>query len=229
MQQKLMILFLPIALLAQEGVDIKYPDIKRLIQSNQLALAQQKIDTQRKGNQNDSSLLLYQTEVWIKKGEAAYQNRKFKTSFGYYQKANRYWPNHPLVVERYKELSGRKLYDYQTFRKSTNNKHSTKSGYLKQSNNNSSQQKKTTQEKTMNTAKYLAGLEKKGNINIFILDENTNKNLRMSLKNLPNQINNTVAKGSNNTNNPLLLGMMLMFLVQMAINSFLFYKSPMQG
>ncbi|TGK14290.1 tetratricopeptide repeat protein [Leptospira stimsonii] len=89
-----------------------YQQIKDLIDSNRATEAQSLLDEWIKINPNDVTLQLYQTEVWIKVADQKYKERKFKTSFSYYEKAFSNWPNNPSLRARYMELKDKKLVDH---------------------------------------------------------------------------------------------------------------------
>ncbi|TGK45921.1 hypothetical protein [Leptospira bouyouniensis] len=54
---------------------------------------------------------LLETEYWISKGEDLYQQKKYKSSFEFYNKAHSRWRTNPLIKERYSEMSGKILHD----------------------------------------------------------------------------------------------------------------------
>lgn len=54
---------------------------------------------------------LLETEFWIAKGEDLYQQKKYKSSFEYYNNAYSRWRTNPLIKERYTELAGKVLHD----------------------------------------------------------------------------------------------------------------------
>ncbi|XDD44721.1 hypothetical protein AB3N58_17910 (plasmid) [Leptospira sp. WS60.C2] len=54
---------------------------------------------------------LLETEFWISKGEDLYQQKKYKSSYEFYNKAYSRWRTNPLIKERYSELSGKILHD----------------------------------------------------------------------------------------------------------------------
>ncbi len=85
--------------------------IKDLIDRKQVKEAQRQIDILRSQNENDPTLELYQTEVWIQIGEKNYRESNLKTAFENFKKAYEVYPSNPLVNSRYKELSGKVLFD----------------------------------------------------------------------------------------------------------------------
>ncbi|TGM41721.1 hypothetical protein EHQ92_18155 [Leptospira biflexa] len=54
---------------------------------------------------------LLETEFWIAKGEDLYQQKKYKSSFEYFNNAYSRWRTNPLIKERYTELAGKVLHD----------------------------------------------------------------------------------------------------------------------
>lgn len=218
----LLLLFIPLLLLAQVDTNIKYPDIKKMIQQNDLSEAQQKIDILRKDNKNDHSLLLYQTEIWVKKGENEYQIRNFKNSFEYYKKANLYWPSHPLVAERYRELSGKKLYNYGKRRQ-----RSSKTAYISKSSGRTNYKSSLPSKQNLPEGNNFDKLLSSGNINIIVLDEKTGKHLRKSLQSLSNSIDsksipNENAKSSSQTDYMLIFASI--FVIQLLVNAAVIFK-----
>ncbi|MCE9501513.1 MAG: tetratricopeptide repeat protein [Leptospira sp.] len=107
------ILFFFAASVFSESSDIitKYPNIKELVDRRNPREAQRQIDKVLKENEGDPTIALYQTEVWIQQGENNYQAGNLKTAFSYFKKAYDFWPSHPLVNQRYKDLSKRRLSD----------------------------------------------------------------------------------------------------------------------
>jgi len=88
-----------------------YPQIRELLRQNNTSGAQKEISRLIAKNENDPTLSLYQTEVWIQIGERNYNGGNYKTAYEYFRRANNFWPNHPLVQMRYKELKKRNFKD----------------------------------------------------------------------------------------------------------------------
>lgn len=66
---------------------------------------------------------LLETELWIEKGEALYQNNQFKSSFPYFKNAYERWRTNNFVRDRYNELSSKVLTDEKSINveRTTNN------------------------------------------------------------------------------------------------------------
>lgn len=108
----LILLFLSLTLLGQSlEIQQNFQYIKDLIDRKQVREAQRQIDILRAQNENDPTLELYQTEIWIQIGEKKYRENNFKTAFENFKKAYEVYPSNPLVNSRYKELSGKILFD----------------------------------------------------------------------------------------------------------------------
>ncbi len=104
--------FLNLSLLGQSiELEQNFHYIKDLIDRKQVKEAQRQIDILRFQNENDPTLELYQTEIWIQVGEKNYRESNLKTAFENFKKAYEVYPSNPLVNSRYKELSGKILFD----------------------------------------------------------------------------------------------------------------------
>ncbi|HMV44767.1 MAG TPA: tetratricopeptide repeat protein [Leptospiraceae bacterium] len=78
--------------------------IKQLIQTRQLAKAREELNIAMQGNENDPTLNLYQTELWIIEGETYYNSGQYKKAMEIYQKAVDRYPSNPMVKMKYQEM-----------------------------------------------------------------------------------------------------------------------------
>lgn len=84
--------------------DMTNSHIKQLIQTRQLAKARQELAIAMQGNENDPTLNLYQTELWIIEGETYYNSGQYKKALEIYQEAARRYPSNPMVKLKYEEM-----------------------------------------------------------------------------------------------------------------------------
>jgi tetratricopeptide (TPR) repeat protein len=76
-----------------------YDSISSLIENGKIREAQKILDenSEWKGN---PTILQFQTEIWIREAEIAFQTRNYSRALELYEKAYPYWPLHPVVQER---------------------------------------------------------------------------------------------------------------------------------
>ncbi len=86
-----------------ESKQTKYPHIKELLVAKLNDQAQREIDKLIIDAPNDPTLNYYQTEVWFNKGEQEYKASNFKKALEYYEKADQFWSGNPLLSERIKD------------------------------------------------------------------------------------------------------------------------------
>ncbi len=84
--------------------DMTNSHIKQLIQTRQLSKARQELAIAMQGNENDPTLNLYQTELWIIEGEVYYNSGQYKKALEIYQEAARRYPSNPMVKLKYEEM-----------------------------------------------------------------------------------------------------------------------------
>ncbi len=97
--------------------DMTNSHIKQLIQTRQLAKARQELAIAMQGNENDPTLNLYQTELWIIEGETYYNSGQYKKALDIYQEAARRYPSNPMVKLKYEEMV-KKVKNVEEFNKS---------------------------------------------------------------------------------------------------------------
>ncbi len=76
-----------------------YDSISILIETGKIREAQKIIDdnSEWKGN---PTLVQFQTEIWIREAEIAFQSKNYSKALELYKKASPYWPLHPVIQER---------------------------------------------------------------------------------------------------------------------------------
>jgi tetratricopeptide (TPR) repeat protein len=99
-------------LFSQAGDSEKYSELRSLLDSGDLQVAEETIESLLAKDPGEPKLTLYQTEIWIEKANRFYDQRKFKSAFALYEKAYKNWNSHPVVRKRYFELKDRRLVDY---------------------------------------------------------------------------------------------------------------------
>lgn len=82
----------------------QYAQIKKLIETKQLYKAKLELNLALKGNENDPTLNLYQTELWILEGEVFFNQGQYKKAIETYEKAIQNYPSNPLVKAKYTEM-----------------------------------------------------------------------------------------------------------------------------
>ncbi len=99
-----MLIFFQSILFSQEAINSQYSHIKQLIISKQLNKAREEIKLAMAGNENDPTLNLYQTELWIAEGEFYYNSGQYKLALEIYEKAIQQYPSNPMVKMKYQEM-----------------------------------------------------------------------------------------------------------------------------
>jgi len=156
-------LFLP---LFSQSVDQKYQYIKELLAAKLTDQAQREIDKLALGAENDPALTYYQTEVWYNKGEREYNAGRYNRALEYYDKASQFWSGNPLLSDRIKSVK-EKLKNPAFARSANPNETST----LNTGGN-------------VDIPNILGTLvnSNRANINVFILDRETQEAFRLQLK-----------------------------------------------
>ncbi len=91
-------------LFPQEAINSQYSHIKQLIISKQLNKAREEIRLAMAGNENDPTLNLYQTELWIVEADSYYASGQYKYAIEIYEKAIERYPSNPMVKLKYEEM-----------------------------------------------------------------------------------------------------------------------------
>lgn len=97
--------------LHSEPVETKYSQIRELIDRNKTSEAQDALKPLLESDPDNPTLNLYQTEIWIIRGEDNYHSGNLKSAYDYFTKAQTTWASHPTVRNRIAELQGKKLVD----------------------------------------------------------------------------------------------------------------------
>lgn len=94
----------PVLLFSQDTGNTGYALIKQLIQTKQLSKAREELRLAMIGNENDPTLNLYQTELWIMEGDSFNASGQYKKALEIYEKAIQYYPSNPMVKLKYEEM-----------------------------------------------------------------------------------------------------------------------------
>lgn len=86
--------------LFSQSLDQKYQYIKELLAAKLTDQAQREIDKLALDAPNDPALTYYQTEVWYNKGEREYNAGHYNRALEYYDKASQFWSGNPLLSDR---------------------------------------------------------------------------------------------------------------------------------
>ena len=100
----LFLLLFSTSLFPQEANNSEYSHIKQLILSKQLNKAKEEIKLAMTGNENDPTLNLYQTELWIAEADSYYAAGQYKRALEIYEKAIEQYPSNPMVKMKYQEM-----------------------------------------------------------------------------------------------------------------------------
>lgn len=173
-----------IPILSQEFTEskTKYPHIKELLVAKLNDQAQREIDKLSVDTPNDPTLNYYQTEVWFNKGEQEYKANNFKKALEYYEKAYQFWSGNPLLSERIKDTKEKIKNPLSLNKFDTQN---SNSALLNNSTVNGNSGLLVGRGDALRLTDFLS--QTQSNINIIILDKETQDEFRTQLKGVLNE------------------------------------------